>query len=60
MLTPKWTKPSQCDSSNCVEASRYDDRVFVRASRYPYREAVFSVEEWREFLAAVRSGEFDA
>ena len=55
-MMPKnhWVKPSKCDSGNCVEIFHGDvgDLVFIRKGTY-------TADEWREFIAAVRDGEFD-
>lgn len=50
----KWIKPSQCQSGSCVEIfhGNAGDLVYVRKGTY-------NADEWREFIKAVRAGEFD-
>lgn len=50
---------SACETGACVEAAYDDGNVFVRSSEEPGTEVMFTVEEWRAFLAGVRSGGFD-
>jgi len=68
MISPRagrnegWRKSSYCQgaSTTCVEVARHRDGVKVRDSKDPYGHTLsFSVEEWRTFVLAVRSGEFD-
>jgi len=50
-----------CTSGGCVEVARLaDGRVAVRSSDDTATPpAVFSVVEWRAFVAGVKNGEFD-
>jgi hypothetical protein len=55
-----WRRSTRCSSSACVEVAASEQTVFVRHSAHP--EALnlsFSRECWREFVAALRAGEFD-
>lgn len=57
-----WRKASRCDSAGCVEvADLIDGSRAVRDSKNPAQPAlVFTAQEWRTFVAAVKAGEFDA
>ena len=49
---------TRCDSATCVEVRRQGPVVQLRSTTYPaYLD--LSVPEWREFVAAVKRGEFD-
>jgi Domain of unknown function (DUF397) len=44
---------------SCVEVAHHLDKVYVRDSKQPGHELVFSVEEWTAFIRGVKDGEFD-
>jgi hypothetical protein len=50
-----------CTSGGCVEVARLPDgRVAVRDSKDKARPAhIYSIVEWQDFVAGVKSGEFD-
>lgn len=50
----RWVSPSQCDTGACVEIFHGDagDLVYIRKGTY-------TAEEWREFVKAVKVGEYD-
>jgi hypothetical protein len=54
-----WRRSSKCEAGSCVEVADLDDTVGLRNSNYPTTAITFPVETWREFIAAVRAGEFD-
>lgn len=56
-----FTRSSYCASSCCVEVARVPEKgkVLVRNSQAVGERIEFSVEEWRAFLAGVKSNEFD-
>lgn len=55
-----WRRSTRCESSACVEVRRVDGGVQVRDSKAPDREPlVFDMNEWKAFVAGVRSGEFE-
>jgi hypothetical protein len=57
-----WVKPSTCSADvGCVEvAFMRNETVWLRDSKNPgSRPLVFFGNEWREFLAAVKAGEYD-
>lgn len=55
-----FTKSSFCGNTACVEVGRDGDDVLVRDSKdlsiAPLR---FTTEEWRDYVAGVKAGEFD-
>ncbi|WP_405004656.1 DUF397 domain-containing protein [Kitasatospora purpeofusca] len=56
-----WQRPSLCaDSSNCPEVAITGDTVYLRSSLLPSSTARLTLTEWRDLLAGVRNGEFDA
>jgi hypothetical protein len=56
---PAWRRSTKCEAGSCVEVANLDQRVGMRNSTQPEMSLAFSVESWREFVAAVRAGEFD-
>jgi hypothetical protein len=58
---PKFQASSFCTSGGCVEVARLPDgRVAVRDGKDGAKPAhIFSAGEWRDFVAGVKSGEFD-
>jgi hypothetical protein len=55
-----WRRSSRCASSNCVEVARAGDTLAVRDSAAADGPVLtFGSVQWGNFLAAVRSGEFD-
>jgi hypothetical protein len=59
----RWRKSSYSGNGggNCVEVAQFPDpAVAVRDSKNPDGHMlVFTPDEWRAFIAGVRSGEFD-
>lgn len=53
-------RSSYCASSCCLEVALVPQagKVYVRNSRDPGTRMEFSTEEWRAFLAGVKSDEF--
>ena len=54
-------RSSYCSSSCCLEVAMVPrtGKIFVRNSQEPGTRIVFSEDEWRVFLAGVKSNEFD-
>ncbi|MET1085900.1 MAG: DUF397 domain-containing protein [Arthrobacter sp.] len=54
-------RSSYCANSCCVEVAmmRQTGKVLVRNSQNPHDQIAFSAEEWRAFLAGVKSNEFE-
>ena len=54
----EWRKSSKCDTT-CVEVA-FNQHVLVRDSKRPNEPHLsFDPQSWDEFLAAVKTGEFD-
>jgi Domain of unknown function (DUF397) len=57
---PAWRKASLCFSGECVEVSAQDGMVLMRDSKNPRGDVLhYSVDDWRSFVWAVQSGQFD-
>jgi len=57
---PRWRRARRCDSGKCVEIGILGDLVLIRSSADPDGMLVtLSHEEWREFVARVKNGDFD-
>jgi hypothetical protein len=55
-----WHHAGRCESNQCVEVKIEDRTVSMRESRVPDgHQIVFTTDAWRDFLAAVKRGEFD-
>ena len=54
-------RSSYCANSCCVEVAMVHQtgKVILRSSQVPDVQISFSAEEWKAFLAGVRSDEFD-
>lgn len=64
MLSPAgpWKKSSFCGESGCVEVAVSPTGVHVRDSKQERASdsvLQFTADEWRAFVAGVKSGEFD-
>lgn len=59
--TPQFKVSSYCAGGACVEVAQLPDgTVAVRDGGDPARPAhVFSLAEWRAFVAGVKNGEYD-
>ncbi|MFB7905573.1 DUF397 domain-containing protein [Kitasatospora sp. NPDC001309] len=56
-----WIRPSACaNAGNCPEVAVTPDAVYVRSSLLPDAIAQLTPAEWRDLVAAIRNGEFDA
>lgn len=51
-------KSVRCDTGSCVEVSMGDE-IVVRNSTDKDKTAVFSKDDWRDFVKATRDGQFD-
>jgi hypothetical protein len=57
---PTWHKASQCDSGQCIEIGALGGLVLVRSSADPECPRIaLSHDEWQEFVAGVKDGDFD-
>ena len=60
MLDPQWRTSTRSQDTNCVEVALIDGEVLVRDTKN--REALtlaIAQGQWREFVEAVKGGEFD-
>lgn len=56
----KWIKP--CDGGHCIEAGASlegEPGVFLRSTLRPEERIFATADEWRVFVAGVKSGDFD-
>jgi hypothetical protein len=60
MTDTNWKVSSRCLSSGCVETRAADGRVEMRQTDNPDAVASFTPDDWAEFIARVKAGEFDA
>ncbi|GAA4563252.1 DUF397 domain-containing protein [Planotetraspora kaengkrachanensis] len=60
-LGPDWTTASRCGSSNCVEVAAFaQGTISMRDNKQKNSPVLeFSREEWRAFIAAVKTGDFE-
>ncbi|WP_203824522.1 DUF397 domain-containing protein [Actinoplanes palleronii] len=55
-----WRTSSFCNNTSCVEVAVTPDFVAVRDSKNLQLQALtYTTEEWRQFIAGAKSGEFD-
>lgn len=60
MDEPIWRAAGRCDSGACVEIATLSESVLVRSSADGEGICVtLSKQEWREFVARVKNGDFD-
>jgi len=55
----EWRASSLCAAGECIQVARLDDAIMVRSSADPGKQLRFTVQEWADFLAGVRAGDFD-
>ncbi|MFE3877823.1 DUF397 domain-containing protein [Kitasatospora sp. NPDC059146] len=61
MENRSWIRPAACANANaCPEVAVTPDAVYVRSSLLPDAIAQLTPAEWRDLVAAIRDGEFDA
>jgi hypothetical protein len=57
---PTWCTAKRCDGGACVEVRTVGQSVLVRSSGDASGICVtFSREEWQEFVAGTKDGDFD-
>lgn len=55
-----WHISRTCDSGACVGVARRGEAVLIANTNAPYGTvSEFTLDEWREFLAGVKMGDFD-
>jgi hypothetical protein len=63
VVTPAWRKSSRSNDPTigaCVEVAAIEDARAVRDSKNPGGpQLAFSVAEWRTFMIAIKSNEFE-
>lgn len=56
----EWHVSRTCESGACVRVARRDGSVLIGNSSDPEGPvSTFTTEEWRQFLAGVKLGDFD-
>lgn len=56
---PHWLRSTRCEHANCVEVSFGTD-VLMRNSALPDEPSlIVAPDAWRDFIAAVKNGDFD-
>lgn len=55
-----WRISRTCESGACVGVARRGEQVLIGNTNHPESAACeFTVDEWRQFLAGVKLGDFD-
>jgi predicted secreted Zn-dependent protease len=55
-----WQKSRTCESGACVIVARQGESVLIGNSADPEGQvSVFTREEWRNFIAGIKLGDFD-
>lgn len=54
-----WHRGRKCDGGACVEVAAQGQKVLVRNSGDPATMFQVSRDEWQEFVAGVKDGDFD-
>ena len=57
----KWITSASCGHDACVQVGRIEDSIAIRDSKNPDRgHQLYTAEEWLEFVAGVKRGDFDS
>ena len=56
---PAFRRARRCEATNCAEVAERDGVVLMRNSTTPETVLAIDPQAWRDFLAAIRAGEFD-
>lgn len=59
MIFNVWRRSKFCTDSTCVEVAQISGEIHVRNSIYPTLAVRCTADEFRAFIAGVKSGEFD-
>jgi hypothetical protein len=58
---PAWRTARRCESGACVEIGSLGKFVVIRSSADPDGTSIsLGCDEWREFVAGVKDGDFDS
>jgi hypothetical protein len=55
-----WKVSSFCDGGQCVRVARRGDFILVGNTNSPETVSEFTADEWKQFLAGAKLGEFDS
>ena len=56
-----WLVSTFCAGGNCVQVAAIGDAIAIRDSKNPDGPVLrYSPEEWRDFLAGAKNGDFDS
>lgn len=56
----RWKTSSRCSNGTCVQVAFAGQSVVLRDSKDPEGPKLqYSAQEWRDFIAGAKSGEFD-
>lgn len=57
---PEWRVSRTCDSGACVGVARQGESILIANTTIPDGPiAQFTSDEWRQFVAGVKQGDFD-
>lgn len=59
VVSNTWRKSTRCETSACVEVATEGPLVGLRNSTRPEVHLAIDASAWRQFIAGVRTGEFD-
>lgn len=54
-----WVRSSFCSGGQCLEVATAGEAVLVRDTKKPWEVLRFGMWQWRDFMAAVKAGDFD-
>lgn len=55
-----WRTSRACDGGACVRVAQYGGSVFVGDTKSPRGPVIeFTMDEWQQFLAGAKLGDFD-
>jgi Domain of unknown function (DUF397) len=55
-----WRTALNCDGGACVQVAADQHSILIGSTRQPDGPVlVYSPDEWREFVAAIKKGDFD-
>jgi hypothetical protein len=54
-----WLVSRTCESGACVRVARLGESILIGSEDSEGPITKFTIEEWREFIAGVKQGDFD-